>query len=106
MSDLLSNAQLAEKLEVRPAPRITMEFIKQRIMSYGFMRMDNLGSPTVTVCNIIIDNGFSVRGESACVNEANYDKAIGEKLAYEDAFKKLWPLFGFMLAEDNLRSKT
>jgi len=44
-----------------------------------------------------------VRGESACVNPANYNQQIGEHYALIDAKRKLWPLFGFLLAEDNFR---
>jgi hypothetical protein len=41
---------------------------------------------TVTVCSIKLDNGYSVRGESACVNPENYNREIGEKIAYDNAF--------------------
>jgi hypothetical protein len=53
----------------------------------------------VTICQIVLDNRFDVRGEAACVDPVNFDRAIGQSLAYQDAFKKLWPLFGFLLAE-------
>src|SRR5690606_2187974 len=39
------------------------------------------------------------RGESARVDPANFDAQIGQALAYDDAFRKLWPLFGFALTE-------
>ena len=52
-------------------------------------------------CRIVLDNEFSVSGESACVNAANYNQQIGEKIAYENAFRQLWPLFDFLLAEKN-----
>lgn len=92
---MLNQEQLNEALEKSPAPRITPDYIKSRIKEPVFTRF----SDTVTICHIEVDNGFSVRGESACVDPANYNKEIGEKIAYEDAFKKLWPLFGFVLAE-------
>ena len=47
----------------------------------------------------VLDNGFSVSGESACVNPENYNQQIGEKIAFDNAFRQLWPLFGFLLAE-------
>lgn len=59
----------------------------------------NLPKTTVTLCNITLDNGYSVRGESACVDPVNFNKEIGEKIAHDNAFNKLWPLFGFLLAE-------
>ena len=36
------------------------------------------------------------------VDPANFDKAIGNRIAYDNAFNKLWPLFGFLLAEKRL----
>lgn len=62
-------------------------------------------SGTVTLCQITLDNGFSVRGESACVNPANYNREIGEKISFDNAFRQLWPLFGFLLAEKNLMER-
>ncbi len=32
-------------------------------------------------------------------------KLDGEKVSYDNAFRKLWPLFGFLLAEKNLINK-
>ncbi len=58
-----------------------------------------LPDSTVTICHITLKNGFSVRGESACVSKANFNKALGEKYAYEKAFSKLWELEGYLLAE-------
>lgn len=77
-------------------PKVTEADMLARIVSKDFHR---LGDDTVTVCNLKLDNGYSVRGESACVDPRNYNKDIGENFAYADAFRKLWPLFGFLLAE-------
>ncbi len=96
--DLISEDQVQEALEASPAERVTVESMQARISYTSFMRLPN---STVTICNITLDNGFSVRGESACVNPANYNQSVGEKIAYDDAFNKPWPLFGFLLAEKN-----
>lgn len=94
---MLDNKQLYEKLAACPAERVTKESIEARIASKEFSKVYE----TVTLCNIKLDNGYSVRGESACVNPANYNQEIGERIAYDNAFSKLWPLFGFLLAEKN-----
>jgi len=77
--------------------KVTEEYIFSRISSTHFFQPFN-GS-TMTICNIVLDNGFSVIGESACVDPANFKTDKGEKLAYDKAFDNLWPLFGFLLAE-------
>lgn len=93
---MLSDTELNKLMETRPGKRVTREDIEARIKETGYMV---LPGTTVTICNIELDNGYSVRGESACVDPTNFDKAIGEQYAYDDAFRKLWPLFGFLLAE-------
>jgi hypothetical protein len=50
---------------------------------------------TVTICHLTLCSGFSVRGESACMNPADFDADIGRQLSYKDAFNKLWQLEGY-----------
>lgn len=76
--------------------KVTKEMILDRIESSDTSVLPNT---TVTICNITLDNGFSVRGESACIDPANFDSSIGAEIAYNNAFDKLWSLFGFMLME-------
>lgn len=93
---MLTNEELDTKLENSPAERVTKEYMESRIKEVTFMPMRE----TVTICSIELDNGFSVRGESACVKKENYNKEIGEKISYDQAFNKLWAFFGFLLAEN------
>lgn len=92
---MLTDQQLAQKLTQCPAPRVEKKFMEQRIKTKEFIKIGE----TVTLCHIVLDNGYSVRGESACVNPENYNKEIGERISYDNAFRQLWPLFGFLLAE-------
>jgi hypothetical protein len=95
--ELITNEKLDELPAASPAERVTPEYMKSRISDTTFTRIGE----TVTYCRIVLDNGFSVSGESACVNPENYNQQIGEKIAYDNAFRQLWPLFGFLLAEKN-----
>lgn len=101
---MLNDKELEEALAKSPAERVTKEYITSRIKESFDDRLPH--SPTVTIVTIVLDNGYSVRGESACVNLENYNHEIGVKIAYENAFAKLWSLFGFLLAEKNFRSKS
>lgn len=98
-TNLISENRLDELLAASPAERVTAEYMQSRISKTSFNRLSD--APTLTICNITIDNGYSVRGESACVNPENYNREIGEKIAFDNAFRQLWPLFGFLLAEKN-----
>ncbi|PKH81166.1 Gp49 family protein [Psychrobacter sp. 4Bb] len=60
---------------------------------------------TLTHCVITLPCGYTVTGESACVDPANYNKELGEKYALEQAVDKLWPLEGYLLANDLYRAK-
>lgn len=53
-----------------------------------------------TVCTITMVNGFTVNGFSACVLASNFNAALGRKYSYENAFEQLWPLEGYLLAEE------
>ena len=96
----LNDQQLEEKLAQSPAPRVTLEQMTARIKDVQYTRIGE----TTTHCLVKLDNGYTVSGESACVNPANYNKEIGERIAHDNAFQKLWPLFGFLLAEDQFRA--
>ncbi len=53
----------------------------------------------LSVCLLVMDNGFTVIGKSAPASPANFNADLGRKLAYEDAVRQLWPLMGFALRE-------
>lgn len=53
----------------------------------------------LTFCVIILRNGFTVTGESACASPENFDAEIGRKIAYDNARNKIWPLEGYLLKE-------
>lgn len=53
----------------------------------------------LTFCVIILKNGFTVTGESACASPENFDPEIGRKIAYENAYNKIWLLEGYLLKE-------
>ena len=53
----------------------------------------------LTFCVLILRNGFTVTGESACASPENFDAEIGRKIARQNAMEKLWPLLGFRLRD-------
>ena len=53
----------------------------------------------LTICVLVLKNGFTVTGESACVSPENFDAEIGRKVARENAVDKMWPLLGYALKE-------
>lgn len=51
----------------------------------------------LTVCVLVLKNGFLVTGESCCADANHFDPAEGARLAKIDAMEKLWPLLGYEL---------
>jgi hypothetical protein len=96
----MNDVQLDQAIAAKPHEKVTRESIEARIKNVDYMILPN---STVTICNVVLENGYSVRGESACVDPRNFDMEIGRQLAYRDAFNKIWPLEGYLLAECRFR---
>ena len=95
------------------APRITPADIEANIASeHYFTAQDGIaGSGAVnprngydtaplgllTFCVMVLRNGFTVTGESACASPENFDAEVGRKIARQNAVNKVWPLMGYEL---------
>jgi hypothetical protein len=53
----------------------------------------------LTFCVLVLRNGFTVTGESACASPENFDAHLGRKIARENAKQKIWPLMGYALKQ-------
>ncbi len=51
----------------------------------------------LTFCVLVLRNGFTVTGESACASPENFDAELGKKIARAHAVQKIWPLMGYAL---------
>lgn len=79
------------------APRVTPAAIEAMIASQELIKVDELGM----LCAITLHNGMKILGKNlGSVSRENYDEGIAKQKAYEDARNQIWPLAGFMLAED------
>lgn len=100
------------------APRVTPDDIEANIAAeyyftadegaqMAFMKLDRnySGIPTptslslLTFCVLVLRNGFTVTGESACASPENFDAELGRKIARKNAVEKCWPLMGYALKE-------
>lgn len=53
----------------------------------------------LTFCVLVLRNGFTVTGESACASPENFDAEMGRKIARTNAINKQWPLMGYALKQ-------
>ena len=102
------------------APRVTPADIETNIVSEHYFtalqgaRMDALDNVAdgviyrdvaplrselglLTFCVLVLRNGFTVTGESACASPENFDAELGRKIARQNAVAKIWPLMGYAL---------
>jgi len=54
----------------------------------------------LTFCVLVLRNGFTVAGESACAHPARFNAELGKKYAREKAVEKIWQLEGYLLKEE------
>lgn len=114
----MSNDQVIEQ-EIQAkgltAPRVTPSRIEEVIASehyftagdgiagFCFRQVKALPSPDslelLTFCVLVLRNGFTVTGESACASPANFNAEIGRKIARDNAVQKIWPLEGYLLKQ-------
>lgn len=92
----MNNETLEAAIAAQPYEKVTKEGIEARIKSVDYFVLPN---STTTICSITLENEYSVRGESACVDPRNFNMDIGRSIAYRNAFDKLWSLEGYLLAE-------
>jgi hypothetical protein len=76
--------------------RITVADMQAKVKSSTYTRLPD---STTTVCQITLENGYTLVGTSACVDPAKFNQALGEQYAYEKAFNQLWDLEGYLLKQ-------
>ncbi|WP_373767242.1 Gp49 family protein [Glaesserella sp.] len=75
--------------------KLTLEDIQSVIVKAEYHRLTD----KLTTCVLTLQNGYTVTGESACIDATNYVQEIGEKIAYENAMNKVWQLEGYLLQQ-------
>jgi hypothetical protein len=120
MGRLMTDSQIEQEIQAKglTAPRITPADIEANIRheeyftAYEGILGNEMCYPTgssigkgktpspfelLTFCVLVLKNGFTVTGESACASAENFDAEIGRKIARQNAVQKIWPLMGYAL---------
>lgn len=119
MNDQQIEKEIVEK--GKTAPRVTPQYIESIITSEHYFTAaqgdhqakedDLLINPEpyveatpdslhlLTFCVLMLKNGFTVTGESACASPENFDAEIGRKIARQNAVNKIWLLEGYLLKQ-------
>ena len=114
-----TDEQIEQEIQVKGlnAPRITPDDVDANIASTFYFTAKQgaqqaarengsyaAGSPEegnalglLTFCVLVLRNGFTVTGESACASPENFNAEIGRQIACKNAVEKIWPLMGYEL---------
>jgi hypothetical protein len=119
----MNDQQIESEIQAKglTAPRVTQQDIEDNIVSQVFFTAEHgvEGAITagqlnarykdahqgsgplglLTFCVLVLKNGFTVTGESACASPENFDAELGRKIARQNAVNKIWPLLGFALKQ-------
>jgi hypothetical protein len=87
--------EMIVRLGADKAPRVTPDKIAAKIRDVLYHESGD----GFTICRIILRNGFSFLGHSAPASPENYNKEIGRKIAYDNAFRQIWSHEGYLLKE-------
>lgn len=101
-SSIQASEDLAALVAVSPTTRVSKADIEKKIIRAEYTRVPHplvAGEGVLTLCVITVENGFQVVGKSAPADAKNFNIAAGRQFAYEDAFKQLWPLEGYLMRE-------
>ncbi len=114
----MTDIQVEQEIQAKglTAPRVTPADIEANIASEHYFTagdgvmsgggigvqhiegIDNFKALSLlTFCVLVLRNGFTVTGESACASPENFDAEIGRKIARQNAVNKVWPLMGYEL---------
>jgi hypothetical protein len=112
----MTDNQIEQEIQAKglTAPRVTPADIEENIEAEFFFTAGDgvyaatgivadalpiIGGPLklLTFCVLVLRNGFTVTGESACASPENFDAEVGRKIARANAINKVWPLMGYEL---------
>ena len=105
----MNDQQIEQEIQAKglTAPRVTPADIEANIAGEYFFTADQATKDCpqfealrrLTFCVLVLRNGFTVTGESACASPENFDAELGRKIARQNAVQKMWPLMGYALKE-------
>lgn len=89
--------------------RVNLEHIENLISQEYYIRASDAlkgtpgeltpGCQRMTLCFLVLKNGFVVVGEGVCADPKNYVAEFGHRAARAHAIQKIWELEGYLLRQ-------
>lgn len=80
--------------------QVTAEALAAKIVDVQYVVMPN---GRTTICQLTMENGFTVGGESSCASVEKFNAQIGREYSHKSALDKAWAFETYLLAEDRHR---
>lgn len=82
---------------------VTQEEVNRNMQDVLVKTVEEFGKPT-TYVTVRMENGFTLRESTTCVDPSNYDENIGKEVCLKRIEDKIWFLLGYTL-QSKLASK-
>ena len=82
---------------------VTQEEVNRNMQDVLVRTVEEFGKPT-TYVTVRMENGFTLRESTTCVDPSNYDENIGKEVCLKRIEDKVWFLLGYTL-QSKLASK-
>jgi len=106
--------QQIQRVGATKGPRITPEHIESLITAEAYAMGNETNVQTMfespaeaqralgaldllTLCVLVLQNGYTIVGKSACASPENFNAEVGKRIAREDAVRQIWALEGYAL---------
>jgi Phage protein (N4 Gp49/phage Sf6 gene 66) family len=87
-----------ESKSVQKTPnRVSLDSMLAKVFDEEYIRPESIEH--MTICILVMENGYAVVGKSAPADAENFDEELGKKFAKEDCIRQLWALEGYALRE-------
>lgn len=113
MQSLDVTENMSADVAVSPSTRVSLQDIKDNIAGEYFVTGSEAieAQPsfqcldTLTICILVLKNGFMIIGKSAPADSTNFNAELGRNFAREDAIRQVWPLMGYQLRQNLYEQK-
>lgn len=76
--------------------KLTKEFLESPIKDVQYI--ETIPGKCVH-CIITVKNGYTFQGDAGVIDPKNFRFEIGKKVAYDNAFEKMWVVFGYQVQD-------
>lgn len=70
---------------------LTQTYLQEQIKEVSYQRYGDTG----TLYVLTLNNGYTVTGTSGCIDPSIFNEDVGQRVAYDNAFNKIWEILGY-----------